>query len=704
MSQQFNPSSFGRSGIRRRGAAQGNRNSGRQTTEDQYASGVWYRADAPEESRGNQDEAEANPSNAPEANLADPYQIMMPEIEAPLAELNDWTADSIGSEISSQPAPTQAAPTQADATAPVSNPAPTASPEEFVELPNEWSNLFFTSVEVSARLPNAPSIAPQQDASEAKTVRADEQPEYPAQGPAFSESFAQSGEVKRPVYQGGIDANLDLELLENAKTDLLSDSQIKAISHANQDVPPSSIASSAIEEAAPVDAILANEIPDVFGDVQDLSGGVPISHNQVESPGSSQQVQPTTNQQPVVAQPGDSTPDKIDTALQSRQQKYRLDQSVASGIPKSKLPQTVFKVLSQLSVADPIAEPVDPVAQPVDAAQDSSFERPESQPQIEQTNKVEVADVIEPVATDVVAANAQAEAVGETMEEQILKSLEQASEPVAETRVAEAALADLLPIEAAETVVAPPIDFERSQDEAEALGVINAPAVGSEAALLPAWEVDFFRWPDITNRLLREEYESFDTVLQSLRIGTSVQGHVVFVTGVDREEGRSTIAICLARRAAGLGLSTLLIDGDLRNPSLDQQAGLEFTNGWLHQGPRQDLVEEALVRCMLSDLKLMPQGVVPANDSEGEDVRYQRLWGMLNVAQPHYDVLIVDAGVVSSFVPFASQGQPQIHNALLVQGHGIDSRDRLSMAYHSLLSIGVESVAVAETFGHRMAG
>lgn len=51
------------------------------------------------------------------------------------------------------------------------------------------------------------------------------------------------------------------------------------------------------------------------------------------------------------------------------------------------------------------------------------------------------------------------------------------------------------------------------------------------------------------------------------------------VVSAARGEGRSQLALDLARRVAGLGVPTLLIDGDLRSPRLHQAFGLPNRHG-----------------------------------------------------------------------------------------------------------------------------
>ncbi|MET3925006.1 Wzz/FepE/Etk N-terminal domain-containing protein [Devosia sp. 2618] len=62
---------------------------------------------------------------------------------------------------------------------------------------------------------------------------------------------------------------------------------------------------------------------------------------------------------------------------------------------------------------------------------------------------------------------------------------------------------------------------------------------------------------------------------------TTAQGKLIMVTSATAEEGKSSLALALARSYALSGRSTLVVDGDLRKPSLHHQLGLEPNRGLL---------------------------------------------------------------------------------------------------------------------------
>ena len=219
-----------------------------------------------------------------------------------------------------------------------------------------------------------------------------------------------------------------------------------------------------------------------------------------------------------------------------------------------------------------------------------------------------------------------------------------------------------------------------------------------------AWEVDSFRWPEVTHRLLRDEGQSLDTVLQTLHANQShvSRPRVVLVTGTRPSEGRSTLAISLARRAAARGQRTLLVDGDLARGQLDQAAGLEFPLGWMR--PEADAgIDECLVRSLASNLFVMPQGE-PSQESRPATELYRRLWDFVGRAAVGFDTVFVDTGMVEEFIDFQVPAPHLVDTALLVQGGVLGEGQSIVDAYRSLVQACIEAIAVAETFGKRMAG
>jgi succinoglycan biosynthesis transport protein ExoP len=68
---------------------------------------------------------------------------------------------------------------------------------------------------------------------------------------------------------------------------------------------------------------------------------------------------------------------------------------------------------------------------------------------------------------------------------------------------------------------------------------------------------------------------------QALSPGAEAEGMVVVVSSAAPNEGKTTVALALTRAYALSGMSTLLIDCDLRKPSVHKQLGIQASEGLL---------------------------------------------------------------------------------------------------------------------------
>ena len=136
----------------------------------------------------------------------------------------------------------------------------------------------------------------------------------------------------------------------------------------------------------------------------------------------------------------------------------------------------------------------------------------------------------------------------------------------------------------------------------------------------------------------REAYRSLRTALQfSTEEGVP---KALLVTSSRPGEGKSTAAACLAVNFAQLGMRVLLIDGDLRNPSMHTVMGVEngagLTNYLAGANEASDLVKPSGTE----GLTLLTSGPRPPNPAEL--LASPRFASLLTTAAESFDVVIVD--------------------------------------------------------------
>lgn len=114
-----------------------------------------------------------------------------------------------------------------------------------------------------------------------------------------------------------------------------------------------------------------------------------------------------------------------------------------------------------------------------------------------------------------------------------------------------------------------------------------------------------------TVELAREAYQNLRTALLFSRGGD--QGYVVLFTGATEQEGKSTTTLEVGKLLAEAGDSTVVVDCDLRRPSLHKTLGVPrepgFTDHFIHDADLAGLVRST----RHAHLKLLPAGPIPPN-------------------------------------------------------------------------------------------
>lgn len=129
-------------------------------------------------------------------------------------------------------------------------------------------------------------------------------------------------------------------------------------------------------------------------------------------------------------------------------------------------------------------------------------------------------------------------------------------------------------------------------------------------------------------------------------------GLVIMVTSTEPNEGKSTTALALARTLARSGRKTLIIDCDLRKPSLSKLTGVSATP-WLSEVLRgQELppsVSKHAITDPISDLSMIFGSRV--SDVATDDLLMgDRFNQILRTARRHFDYVVIDTPPVGAVV------------------------------------------------------
>ncbi len=177
------------------------------------------------------------------------------------------------------------------------------------------------------------------------------------------------------------------------------------------------------------------------------------------------------------------------------------------------------------------------------------------------------------------------------------------------------------------------------KDPEEVEQILGLPLIG----IIPdVDEARFSEQMDDQRSPLNEAYRSLRTALQfSTSAGVP---KTILVTSSRPSEGKSSTAFNVARQFAQLGMQVLLIDADLRKPSLHRLIGCVG-----HRGLSNCLVGNArppdvLQRTDYPNLEFMPAGPLPPDPTEL--LASARMASLLAIASEKYDLVIVDTAPV----------------------------------------------------------
>ncbi|BAW93567.1 exopolysaccharide biosynthesis protein chain length determinator [Actinomyces sp. Chiba101] len=150
---------------------------------------------------------------------------------------------------------------------------------------------------------------------------------------------------------------------------------------------------------------------------------------------------------------------------------------------------------------------------------------------------------------------------------------------------------------------------KRVRGAGEALAVLDSPVLGA----LP--HSDLIRnGADASDPAIEEELRKLRT---NFIRATATAGRSAVISSAARGEGRSTITVGLARVLAMSGHRVVLVEGDLRAPSLASVLGVDGRRAGLAQVlAGAAAVEDALVRTSMPGLSVIPAGALPGNPSE----------------------------------------------------------------------------------------
>ena len=183
----------------------------------------------------------------------------------------------------------------------------------------------------------------------------------------------------------------------------------------------------------------------------------------------------------------------------------------------------------------------------------------------------------------------------------------------------------------------------------------------------------------------QEAFRSLNANIRLLSVDSPINSCVISSCQV--ADGKSTVAVNLARAAAAMGQQVLLVDADLRRPQVHEMLGLPNWQG-LHNVIAEDVdVEQVILRSPRDEnLFVLTSGPVPHDPTKVLSSRkMQHLMGNLS---RHFDLVIYDTAPLLGLAD-ANLLAAHTNGLILVVGLNQTEREALLLAFEDLKMAGI---------------
>lgn len=190
-----------------------------------------------------------------------------------------------------------------------------------------------------------------------------------------------------------------------------------------------------------------------------------------------------------------------------------------------------------------------------------------------------------------------------------------------------------------------------------------------------------------------EAYKSLRTNLNF--ISAKNEAHSFVVASAIPDENASSTALNLAISLANDGKRVIIVDCDLRRPSLQNLLSVDANAaGLVHVLTGKKKLESAIYPCENLNLSVLPAGETPVNPSELLDLPQMK--ETIQALNAQFDYVILTAPPISIVTDATIVGQ-YVDGALLVVRSKFAPREDIQLAKHKLESVHIQIFGVILT-------
>ncbi|WP_396932427.1 polysaccharide biosynthesis tyrosine autokinase [Mycolicibacterium sp.] len=194
------------------------------------------------------------------------------------------------------------------------------------------------------------------------------------------------------------------------------------------------------------------------------------------------------------------------------------------------------------------------------------------------------------------------------------------------------------------------------------------------------------------NSPVAESFRKLRTNLQFLAVDNPPR--VIVTTSASPGEGKSTTAINIALALAEAGNNVVLVDGDMRRPSIDKYLGVVGAVGFSTVLSGAASLDEALQETGFLNLTALTSGTTPPNPSELLGSRAAT--NILNELRERFDYVIVDSSPLLAVTDGAILAANS-DGALVMSRYGHTKRENMAHGIANLRDVGATVLGAAFT-------
>ncbi|HVE92287.1 MAG TPA: polysaccharide biosynthesis tyrosine autokinase, partial [Actinomycetota bacterium] len=190
-----------------------------------------------------------------------------------------------------------------------------------------------------------------------------------------------------------------------------------------------------------------------------------------------------------------------------------------------------------------------------------------------------------------------------------------------------------------------------------------------------------------------EAFRKVRTAIQFLGVDRPIK--VLLITSPFPREGKTTTALNLAASFAQAGMKTVLLEADLRRPTLHRVFASEQEKGLTTCLVGRISLQQAVLPTPVRNLSHIPAGAIPPNPAEL--LSSQHMGKVLSALQAEFDMVVVDAPPLLPVADTPALAH-RVDGVLLVARAGQTNRERLRESAELLQTVGGRLLGVIVNF------